>query len=51
MPEVKTVEDAEQIPDHHYNVGFNDYYETEEGEHVSVPDGTEVPDEWTLVSS
>lgn len=47
---VESVEEVEQIPEHCYKVGFNDYYITPEGKRVSVPNGTEVPDEWELIA-
>lgn len=48
--EVTCVEDVRSIDESAYNVGFNDYYETPDGEQVAVPNGTDVPDEWVLVS-
>jgi hypothetical protein len=47
---IETAEEAREIPLEHFRVGFNDYYMTDDGEEVAVPNGTEVPDEWTLLS-
>ena len=49
METVENVEDVEKIPDHHYNIGFNDYYEVC-GDIVAVPNGVSVPDGWELVA-
>ena len=46
---VETVEEAKELPEAFFRVGFNDYYDTGE-EIVTVPDNTEVPSEWTLVA-
>lgn len=48
--EVESKADADRIPDAAYRVGFNDYYETPEGDFVAVPNGTTVPGDWILVS-
>ena len=48
MVTVESVEDVAQIPDHHFDVGFSEYYMVDD-EIVAVPSGTSVPDEWKLV--
>ena len=48
MVTVESVEDVAQIPDHHFDVGFSEYYMVDD-EIVAVPSGTSVPEEWELV--
>lgn len=48
---VDSVEEVNSIPEHAYNIGFNDIYETPDNQTVAVPDGTKVPDGWELISS
>jgi hypothetical protein len=46
---VDSLEDVEEIPEHAYDIGFNDYYKVS-GSVVAVPNKTVVPDSWTLIS-
>ena len=49
MVTVESVEDVAQIPDHYFDMGFSEYYMVD-GEIVTVPGGTNVPEEWELVA-
>lgn len=47
---IESKADVEAIPDRAYDGGFNEYYETDDGEQVAVPAGSTVPSEWTLIA-
>jgi len=49
MTKVESESEVEQIPDHYYGHGFNDYYITDNGNEVAVPNDFGVPDSWVLL--